>query len=147
MDDIQEVTGTVWAVFGHRFAIEGAQGRFLADLGPKGAEAASLKVGDAVLLKGTHKPSEIKVASITWADGRVQAVEWPEKPSPEKNGHHTPADPALALAAVRAQGYVVESEPARKPRHFEVVGAKDGRRCAIHVDLDGTIRKTTPIQS
>lgn len=142
---MQEAAGTVWAMFGHRFAIDGSQGRFLADLGPRGAEAVSLKVGDAVSLKGERKPSEIKVTSLTLADGRVQAVEWPEKPSPKDKGHHTPADPAVAVAAARAHGFVVEGAPERKPKHFEITGSKDGVRCEIHVELDGRIRKTKPL--
>ena len=110
MNDMQEASGTIWAVFGHRFAIEGKEGRFLADLGPKGAEGIELKVGDA---DGKHA--------------------------------HEPADPAAAIAAVRGQGYAVEGDPRRKPKHFEIVGSRDGARHEIHVELDGKIRKTKPL--
>ena len=141
MNDMQEASGTIWAVFGHRFAIEGKEGRFLADLGPKGAEGIELKVGDAVSLKGERKPSEIKVRSLTLKDGSVRTIVWPTKPHEGKDTRE-PADPSAAIAAVRGQGYTVEGEPKRKPKHFEIVGSKEGARHEIHVELDGKIRKT-----
>lgn len=144
MNDMQEASGTIWAVFGHRFAIEGKEGRFLADLGPKGAEGIALKVGDAVSLTGERKPSEIKVKSLTLKDGSVRTIAWPTKPHDGKDAHE-PADPAAALAAVRGQGYAVEGEPRRKPKHFEIVGSRDGARHEIHVEFDGTIRRTKPL--
>jgi hypothetical protein len=141
MTTLQEAAGTVWAVFGHRVAIEGREGRFLADLGPKGADGLEIAVGDDISVRGARKPSEIKVTSLTLKDGTVHEVAWPNKPHGGKGGNE-PADPSAALAAVEAQGYAVAGEPARKPKHFEIVGAKDGVRHEIHVAFDGTIRKT-----
>ena len=140
--------GTVWAVFGHRFALDGAGGRILADLGPKGAAGIALAVGDRVSLQGTRKPSEIKVTRLTLADGSTRTIDWPEKDAPKKDGpkkdgpDHPPADPALAIRAAEAAGYAVAGAPARKPKHFELRGAKDGVSHEIHVALDGRIRKT-----
>lgn len=149
MNDMQTVTGTVWAVFGHRFALEGKDGRVLADLGPKGAEGIAIAEGDRITIQGARKPSEIKVLSITLADGTTRDILWPKKPQGADgggaDGKHGPADPAAALAAVKAEGYAVEGEPKRKPKHFEVVGAKDGVRHEIHVELDGKIRKANPL--
>lgn len=142
MNDMQTVTGTVWALFGHRFAIEGKDGRCLADLGPKGAEGIAVAQGDTVTIKGARKPSEIKVSSITLADGTTRAVAWPTKHEDDK---HAAVDPDAARAAVKTQGYEVEGEPKRKPKHFEIVGVKDGVRHAIHVDLDGKIRHAKPV--
>lgn len=133
MNDTQTITGTVWAVFGHRLAIKGKEGRSLADLGPKGAEGIVIALGDTVSIKGERKPTEIKVTSITLKDGTVHEIAWPKKP-------HDEADPTAALAAVKAEGYAVEGEPKRKPKHFDVVGSKDGARHEIHVELDGKIR-------
>lgn len=144
MNDKQTITGTVWAVFGHRFAIEGKDGRVLADLGPKGAEDIAIAPGDTVTITGECKPSEIKVMSITLKDGTPREIAWPKKPHDEK-ADQAPADPATALAAAEAQGYAVEGEPKRKPKHFEVVGSKDGVRHEIHVELDGKVRKTKPL--
>ncbi|MDP4005818.1 hypothetical protein [Methylobacterium sp. NEAU K] len=137
MTDMHDATGTVWAVFGHRFALDGAGGRILADLGPKGAAGITLAVGDRVSLRGSRKPSAIKVASLTLADGSTRTIDWPETAGPG----HPPAYPALAIRAAEAAGYAVSGRPERKPKHFELVGSKDGVDHAIHVALDGRIRK------
>ena len=139
MTDQQDVSGTVWAVFGHRLAIEASDGRYLADLGPKGAQGVRIAAGDKVSLTGECRPSEIKVASITLGDGTSRTIAWPSKPE------HGPADPAVAIAAAQAGGYAVEGEPRRKPKHFEVLGTKDGARHELHVTFDGTIRKTKSV--
>ncbi len=140
MNDMQEVSGTVWAVFGHRLAIEEAGGRrCLADLGPKGADGIAVAVGDAVSLKGERKPTEIKVTSITLNDGAAREIAWPVKPD------HGEADPSLAIAAVEDEGYAGMGAPKRKPKHFEIVGSKDGTRHELHVALDGRIRKVKPL--
>ena len=135
--DSHDATGTVWALFGHRFALDGAGGRILADLGPKGAAGIALAVGDRVSVQGTQKPSEIKVTRLTLADGSTRTIAWPEK---EKHDH-PPADPALAIRAAEAAGYAVAGVPARKPKHFELRGAKDGAEHELHITLDGEIRK------
>lgn len=139
MNEQQDVSGTVWAVFGHRLAIEGPGGRTLADLGPKGAAGIKISAGDTVFLKGERKPTEIKVTSLILGDGTAHAIPWPKKPE------HGEADPAAAIAAVEAEGYAVEGEPRRKPKHVEVVGSKDGTRHELHVAFDGTIRKVKPV--
>ncbi len=51
------------------------------------------------------------------------------------------ADPSAAIAAAEDEGYALVGEPKRKPKHFEIVGAKDGARHELHVAFDGTIRK------
>ncbi|MCJ2056639.1 hypothetical protein MKL09_08735 [Methylobacterium sp. J-048] len=141
--DLHDASGTVWAVFGHRFALDGAGGRILADLGSKGAAGITLAVGDRVSVQGTQKPSEIKVTRLTLADGSTRTIDWPEKDGPKKEGHdHPPADPALAVRAAEAAGYTVSGTPARKPKHFELRGAKDGADHELHIALDGEIRKT-----
>jgi hypothetical protein len=140
MNDMHTVTGTVWAVFGHRFAIEGKEGHVLADIGPKGAEDIAINQGDTVTVKGERKPSEIKVSSITLKDGTTRDVAWP-KPHGD-DGKHESVDPAAALAAVKAQGYAVEGELKRKPKHFEIVESKDGAKHEFHVEPDGKIRKS-----
>ncbi|MCJ2011748.1 hypothetical protein [Methylobacterium sp. J-076] len=140
MTTTQEASGTIWAVFGHRLAIEGDGGRILADLGPTGAEGIAIAVGDTVSLKGERKPSEIKVTSLTLGDGVTREIAWPKKPHGDDE-----ADEAKAVAAVKAEGYAIEGEPARKPKHFEIVGAKEGARHELHVAFDGTIRKAKPL--
>lgn len=144
MTDVQDISGKVWAVFGHRLAIEGNTGRVLADLGPKGAEKIAIAVGDTVSLTGERKPTEIKVTSIALGDGTTHAITWPKKPEHGKTEDDQP-DPAAAVASVKAQGYAVEGEPKRKPKHFEIVGSKGGSRNELHVTFDGTIRKIKPV--
>ncbi|MHC2106829.1 hypothetical protein [Methylobacterium sp. CM6246] len=130
-----DAAGTVWAVFGHRFALDGAGGRILADLGPKGAAGIVLAAGDRVSLRGTRKPSEIKVTRLTLADGSTRTIDWPEKDASKKDarktgaakteGHgHPVADPALAVRAAEAAGYAVAGAEAQA---FRAAGRK-GRR-------------------
>lgn len=141
MNETQKASGTVWAVFGHRLAIEGEDGRFLADLGPKGFESITIAAGDTVSIEGERKVSEIKLSSITLNSGTVHEIAWPKKPHDDKAGHQV-ADPAAALATVKAQGYAVEGDLKRKPKHFEMIGSKDEVRYELHVEFDGTIRKS-----
>ena len=131
-----KATGTVWAIFGHRFAVEGAEGRLLADLGPKGGEGLAIAVGDTVSVEGERKPTEIKVAHLTTADGTVHAIAWPRKDAA--------ADPGAAVAAAMAAGYRVTGEPERKPKHFELAAEKDGAAVRLHVAFDGTLRAAKP---
>lgn len=128
------VEGEVSDIFAHRFVVRTADGPILADLGPKGAKKAAVKPGDTVKLTGTQTPSELKVASFE-RGGETIEIE-----GPDEDEH---ADPAPALAAVKALGHEVVGEPRRKPKHFEVL-AKDGEGVhhEHHVALDGEIRKT-----
>ncbi|NEU13268.1 nucleotidyltransferase family protein [Methylobacterium sp. BTF04] len=137
MNETQQAHGTIWAVFGHRLAIEGATGKHLADLGPKGAKGLSLKVGDTITVAGEAKPSEIKVATLTFSDGTTHTIVWDKPHAAEM----PPADPERARDALRQAGYRIEGEPKRKPKHFELQGIRDGGRFEVHVALDGTIRK------
>lgn len=115
MTDLQTATGTIWAVFGHRLAVEGPDGRFLADLGPEGAKGLTLTPGDTVTVTGERKPSEIKVSRLILGDGPARPIAWPAKA--DKPGH-APADPEAALAAARRAGYAPSGEARRKPKHF-----------------------------
>jgi hypothetical protein len=143
MTDLHTATGTVWAVFGHRFAVEGPHGRFLADLGPKGAEGLTLTPGDTVTVSGERKPSEIKVARLTLGDGSTRTVAWPVKPDHDKPDQ-AKADPEAALAVARDAGYAPSGEARRKPKHFEIPAVKDGAAFTLHVTLDGALRKAEP---
>jgi hypothetical protein len=148
MTDLHTATGTIWAVFGHRFAVEGPHGRFLADLGPRGIEGLILSPGETVTVTGERKPSEIKVTRLALGDGSIRAVEWPAKPNHPKPDHakpdHAPAAPEAALAAARNAGYAPSGEVRRKPKHFEISATKDGAAFALHIALDGALRKVEP---
>ncbi|MGU3362335.1 hypothetical protein ACLBWX_18580 [Methylobacterium sp. M6A4_1b] len=142
MSEMHSTHGTIWALFGHRLAIEGPDGRILVDLGPEGARAlarrsVTLKVGNAVAVTGERRPTEIKAAAITGPDGLRHAI---AHPGP-KGKDEASADPATALAALRQAGYQAEGVPARKPKHFEVRASKDGGHYAVHVTFAGVIRK------
>jgi hypothetical protein len=143
MPETHSIHGTIWALFGHRLAVEGPDGRVLVDLGPEGARAlaaqgVTLSVGDAVAVTGERKPTEIKAAAITGPDGVRHAV---ARPGPAGTDA-APADPARALAALHQAGYRVEGVPARKPKHFEIRASRDGGLYAMHVTFAGLIRKT-----
>ncbi|MCJ2036047.1 hypothetical protein [Methylobacterium sp. J-068] len=142
--DLHGARGTIWAVFGHRLAIEGPDGRILVDLGPEGAKGLALKPGDTIAVTGERRPSEIKVASLTLPDGTQHAIPWKAPHHPGKPDH-APADPAIAVAALERAGYRLEGEVKRKPKHFELRAVKDGTAFAMHVALDGTIRRANPV--
>jgi hypothetical protein len=153
MTDLHTATGTIWAVFGHRLAVEGPDGRFLADLGPEGAKGLTLTPGDTVTVIGERKPSEIKASRLTLGDGPAQTIARPAKPGhAPKPGHalkpgHAPADPEAALAAARRAGYAPSGEAKRKPKHFEVPATRGDAAFTLHVDLDGAVRKAEPIRA
>lgn len=135
--DIVTVEGRIWGIFAHRFAIETAEGKVLADLGPDSIGRIALQEGDRVSLSGERKRSEIKVGSLVTPDGTEHRIA-----RPDKHPHENDADPALALGAARAAGYETTGVPRRKPKHWEVDATRDGHRHVLHVELDGKIRGT-----
>ncbi|MDE2361917.1 MAG: hypothetical protein KGM42_04495 [Hyphomicrobiales bacterium] len=134
-----ELSGRIWGVFAHRFAVETAKGKMLVDIGPKAAERLSLREGDRVEVEGETKPSAIKAHMLVDARGRRHAIDWPAKR--HKHDKHGEADPGVALDSVRAEGYSVTRAPKRKPKHWEVLAERDGAAFELHVELDGRIRK------
>jgi len=140
------VSGKILHVFAHRFVVETAKGAILADVTPKGIEKLALHVGDTVSLEGEMKPSELKVTRFT-RGGKTIEVEHKKKPHHDDHHHdhhHEPADPAIVLKAARKAGYEPVGTPRRKPKHFEVLGRRDGAFVELHIELDGHIRKTKP---
>ncbi len=137
------VSGTVTAVFAHRFVVEGKGTKHLADVGPEAAKLVDLKEGDKVTLTGEQKPSEIKVTELVKAGGKPIHIE-----HRKKHGHDEPhvyRDPAPAIEAVTQHGFKVIAEPRRKPKHFEILGrSANGEVLEFHVELDGNIRKRKP---
>ena len=79
------LSGEVTDIFAHRFVIETEAGRTLADLGPKSAGTAMLKVGERVDVTGEMKPSELKVGRLVRA-GQEPIVIDHAKPKPG-DGH------------------------------------------------------------
>ena len=144
----REISGEIVDVFAHRFTIETGQGRVLADLGPKGADAFRLAPGLRIVASGEMKPSELKVDRIA-RDGEPPveiAHKKPHEHGPDHGPHHhAPADPQVALRAVSASGMQPVGAPRRKPKHFEIL-ARHGRQFVeCHVELDGHIRKEKPV--
>lgn len=139
-----KIEGTIEAVLAHRFILVTAdRQKHLADLGPEGVGRFPLIVGAAVALEGESKPSELKVLSIATVGGEPVAI---ERGKLGKPGRDAAGDPRLARSAVESAGFRVLGEPRRKPRHFEVLGAKDGEHVECHVALGGSIRKMKPVE-
>jgi hypothetical protein len=140
---ITTVTGQITHVFGHRFVVQTSHGAVLADVTPKGLERFALRIGDDVSLTGETKPSELKVSQFI-CGGRTFTIE--HKKKPHEHHDHAPAEPRVALKAARAAGYETLGEPRRKPKHFEVLGRRDKALTELHIELDGHIRKTKPVE-
>jgi hypothetical protein len=137
------LSGEVTDIFAHRFVVKTADGKVLADLGPKGADQVPLKAGDRVNLIGNMKPSELKVHSIARNGERPVGIEHPKKPHPHELDE---ADPGPALKTAEANGFTVLGKPRRKPKHFEILGRDlAGDVVELHVELDGSLRKTHPV--
>jgi len=137
------VSGTVTAVFAHRFVVESGGAKHLADVGPAAVKLVDLKEGDKVTLTGEQKPSEIKVTEIVKAGGKPIRIEHKKKHDHE--GPHAYRDPKAAIEAVTQHGFKVIAEPRRKPKHFEVLArSAEGEVLEFHVELDGDIRKRKP---
>lgn len=143
-DDHVRVSGKILHVFAHRFVVQTKAGAILADVTPRGLDHIVLRVGDTVSLEGEAKPSELKVSRLT-LDGRTVRVE--HKKPHHHDDHHGPADPEVVLKAAREAGYEPSAKPRRKPKHFEVLGKRNGRFSELHIELDGHIRKTKPTAS
>jgi len=138
------LTGVIEHVFAHRFTLLcNDEQVYLADLGPKGAEAFPLKQGLSVRLEGEQRPSEIKVARIARKGGAFVAVEHKKPHHGPKHPHaDVPAEPRIVVAAVKKAGWTVTGKPQRKPKHFEVLARHDaGDWTELHVDFAGTIYK------
>lgn len=138
------LAGVIEHVFAHRFTLLcNDEQVYLADLGPKGAEAFPLKQGLSVRLEGEQRPSEIKVTRIARKGGAFVAVEHKKPHHGPKHPHaDVPADPRIVVAAVKKAGWTVTGKPERKPKHFEVLARHDaGDWTELHVDFAGTIYK------
>lgn len=139
--------GTVRDLFAHRFTLETDQGLLLADLTPEGQGLISLACGDSIAIAGERKPSEIKVRQLTRGETTIEIAPKP-KPEPKPGKHDGPeaqADPARAVDAVRQAGFEPDGAPRRKPKHFEIDAAKNGRRFEMHVTFAGEVRHAKPL--
>jgi hypothetical protein len=142
-EQLKTLSGEVTNIFAHRFVVKTGNGKVLADLGPAGADQVRLKEGDRVNLIGNMKPSEVKVHSISRNGARPVIIEHPQKPHPHE---HDEADPGPALKTAESNGFTVLGEPRRKPKHFEILGRDPaGDVVELHVELDGSLRKTRPV--
>lgn len=151
--DHATASGTVTHLFGHRFVLKAKKGDLLADLTPKGRDQIALRIGDTVTIEGEMKPTELKVERLTRA-GKSIVIEHHHPPHHhpphhhEHDHHHHPdADPAIARQAAQEAGFKVLGTPRRKPKHFEVLGKRRGKFAELHIELDGHIRKSKPVEA
>lgn len=136
------LVGEVTDIFAHRFVVQTASGKMLADLGPKEAAEVVLHKGDAVTLWGESKPSELKVRRIATNGGPSIVLEHKGPRSHE----HEEADPKSAVKAAETAGFAVLGGPRRKPKHFEIL-VRDNRGAyfELHVAVDGKLRHRRPV--
>ena len=127
-----EVTGVITDVFFHRFVLETADGKVLADVGPRALESVTLKEGDVVRIEGERKPSEIKVSRIAIGRGAFVATQ-----HGEKHAREPLFTEEEAKAMARAEGYVVKGPLNPKKKHYETSATKRGRAVEIHIHRDG----------
>jgi hypothetical protein len=139
--DRSRLSGKIIHIFAHRFVVQTARGTALADVTPHGLDIIKLRIGANVELEGEQKPSELKVVRFT-CDGSSVEIEHKKK---HDHDHHEHADPDVAIEAARAAGFEPIGKPRRKPKHFEVLGLRNGRHSELHIELNGRIRKTKPI--
>lgn len=141
------VSGTVTAVFAHRFVIESKDAKHLADIGPEAVKLVDLRECDQVSVTGERKPSEINVTEIVKSGGEPIRIEHKKK----KHDHgepHAYRDPKTAIEAVTREGFKVIADSRRKPKHFEILGrSAKGEAIEFHGELDGAIRKRKPGRS
>ena len=49
------------------------------------------------------------------------------------------------MEAAKAAGFDTVGHPRRKPKHFEVLGRRNEQFSELHIELNGIIRKSKPI--
>lgn len=134
--------GTIRDVFGHRFVLATEDGPVLADVGPHAPEAVRLICGAKVKIAGEPTPSEIKVRLFQSGSGETIEI-----PHHSNNGHSGDEDSnaEVAMKAALDAGYVVQGEPKRQSRHFELQAIRGGQRYELHIMSNGDIRKEIPV--
>lgn len=143
------MTGTVTDVFGPRFVLDTASGKVLVEIGPKGADKVTVKIGEKVDIEGDRRLNEVRATRITLPDGHAYQVgrapgeSWREwltgKPPTEASGPFG-ADEARKLAT--NAGYNVTADPVRTKEHFKVMASKDGKDFELRVHSDGNIESS-----
>ena len=131
-----KISGTVTHIFAHRFVVQTGTESILADLTPPGRDKVGLQIDDRVVIEGEQKPSELKVAKLAVNGGHTVVID-----PHDKNEQHPYAEPGIALRAAQDAGFETLGTPRRKPKHFEVLGQRQGRLSELHIELDGHIRK------
>lgn len=134
--------GVVRDVFGHRFVLTTDDGPILADVGPHPRESVKLKAGAKVNITGRQTPSEIKVHLFQSGRGKIVVLRKPEKDHPRDEESDLAAAANVALDA----GYIVEGDPIRKSKHFQLKTIRGGRRYELHVMPNGDIRREKPLE-
>jgi hypothetical protein len=125
------ISGTVTAVFAHRFVIEGKDGKHLADIGPDAVDFVDVQEGDKVTVEGERKPSEIKVTKITKGSDKLIEVEHIKRHQRDGAREHRDSVKAVVVGA-----------PRRKAKHFEILRrSPTGEFTGFHVEFDGEIHK------
>ena len=145
------LTGVIEHVFAHRFTLQAEGQPYLADLGPKGAEAFALSPGLEVELEGERRPSEIKVLRIAQKGGQPVAVAHAKPHHAHGPRHHNgegrEGETRRVLSAVKKAGWQTDGVLKHHPKHIEVLACRDaGPWMELHVDFSGGIYKEKPAE-
>jgi hypothetical protein len=144
-EPIVTVKGTILDVFAHRFVVQAARGKILADLGKHNMQKIAIKAGDEVELTGEQKPSELKIHTMI-LNGRPIPLE-PKEKDHHKHKEMKEVDPEIAIHTAQKEHVTVIGKPHRKPQHFEVLGKNSrGELVELHIELDGNLRKSKPVK-
>jgi len=138
------ISGTVTAVFAHRFVIEGKDGKHLADIGPDAVDFVDVQEGDKVTVEGERKPSEIKVTKITKGSDKLIEVEHIKRH--QRDGAREHRDSVKAVVAVEREGFEVVGARAERPSISRFSGGRrrESSRDFTSSSTEGSTRKSRP---
>lgn len=141
--------GSVTDIFGHRAVVQTDQKKYLVNFGPKSADVATLKSGDAISVTGNlNKSGEVRVHDVTLADGKVVAIGKDKKTWKEwllgEDDDDTPFTAADAKKVAKDDGYALQGEPVGEKKHFVASATKDGKPFDVEIHRDGTVKAAAP---
>ncbi len=137
--------GPIVDIFGERIVVQANTIKYLVNLGPRGDEVATLKIGDTVELIGEKKRSgEVRARSVVVGDGRTITIAkdrktWRQWFLGEDKSPTKPFTVVDARTLAISKGYVVSDDPVANKKHFISRATKDGVTYDLVLHRDGRI--------